>query len=432
MKKPIWTEHVKLPEFPKLNGDRKTDVLIVGGGMCGILCAYFLKAAGVDCVLVEADRIGMGVTAHTTAKLTSQHGLIYHQLIKRMGRERARMYLQANEEALAKYRELAQNIACDFEEKAAYTYSLKDRRAIEDEVWALNIMGFPAEFVEETRLPFEIKGAVKFENQAQFHPLKFMAGIAGGLEIYEDTFVREIEGKRVVTDGGSITADRVIVATHFPFLNTHGSYFLKLYQHRSYVIALENAPDYNGMYVDEAAKGMSFRNYGEFLLVGGGDHRTGKQGGSWDELRKFAANYYPASLERYCWATQDCMSLDGVPYIGHYSARTPNLYVASGFQKWGMTSSMDSALLLTDMILGKENKWGEVYSPSRSMLKKQLLINGGEAVMNLLTPSAKRCQHMGCALKWNRNEHTWDCPCHGSRFEEDGKLINNPAMKDIE
>lgn len=181
------------------------------------------------------------------------------------------------------------------------------------------------------------------------------------------------------------------------------------------------------MYVDEAEKGLSFRNYGELLLLGGGDHRTGKGGGNWDELRRFAAKQYPSAQEQYAWATQDCMTLDSVPYIGHYSKHTPNLYVATGFNKWGMTSSMVSAMILTDLVLDKQNEFAPVFSPHRSMLKTQLLINGAEAVANLLSPNQKRCPHMGCALKWNSPEHTWDCPCHGSRFEQDGTLIDNPA-----
>ena len=274
-------------------------------------------------------------------------------------------------------------------------------------------------------------GALKFPNQAQFHPLKFVSAISKDLHIYEHTPVRELANTTAVTDHGKISAKKIIVATHFPFLNKHGSYFLKLYQHRSYVIALENAPDVGGMYVDEAQKGMSFRNYRNLLLIGGGDHRTGKRGGGWEELRDFAARHYPGAEEKYSWATQDCMSLDGVPYIGPYSASTSNLYVATGFNKWGMTSSMVAAMILSDLVQGKENPYADVFSPSRTILRPQLAVNGFEAIVNLLTPSARRCPHLGCALKWNSTEHSWDCPCHGSRFTEDGKLIDNPATGDL-
>ena len=223
----------------------------------------------------------------------------------------------------------------------------------------------------------------------------------------------------------------MIAATHFPFLNKHGAYFLKLYQHRSYVMALKNVSDVRGMYVDEAQEGMSFRNARDLLLVGGGGHRTGKRGGAWRELREFARRYYPGATEKYQWATQDCMSLDGVPYIGPYSSSTSNLYVATGFNKWGMTSSMVSAMLLSDLVQGKTNPFAEVFSPSRTVLRPQLVVNGFEAAVGLLAPTTKRCPHMGCALKWNSQEHTWDCPCHGSRFTKKGKCIDNPATGDL-
>lgn len=427
----LWTETAELPRFEQLKKDIRTDVLIIGGGMAGILCAYRLKQAGVDCVLAEASRICSGITKNTTAKLTLQHGLLYQKLIDRFGTERAKMYLEANQAALAEYRSICRKIDCGFEEKDAFTYSLNDRKKIEKELAALERLGFEAELAESLPLPFETAGAVRFRNQAQFHPLKFISAIVKGLPIYENTRVQELTEHTVVTANGRITADKMIVATHFPFINKHGSYFLKMYQHRSYVIALENAPDVGGMYVDEADKGMSFRNAENLLLLGGGDHRTGKQGGNWAELEDFAGSHYPEACEKYHWATQDCMTLDGVPYIGRYSKRTPDFYVATGFNKWGMTSSMVSARILTDMITGRKNPYAPVFSPSRSILHPQLAVNAFESAVNLLTPSSKRCPHLGCALKWNPQEHSWDCPCHGSRFTQNGKIIDNPATGDL-
>ena len=427
----LWTETAELPRFEQLKKDIRTDVLIIGGGMAGILCAYRLKQAGVDCVLAEASRICSGITKNTTAKLTLQHGLLYQKLIDRFGTERAKMYLEANQAALAEYRSICRKINCGFEEKDAFTYSLNDRKKIEKELAALERLGFEAELAESLPLPFETAGAVRFRNQAQFHPLKFISAIVKGLPIYENTRVQELTEHTAVTANGRITADKMVVATHFPFINKHGSYFLKMYQHRSYVIALENAPDVGGMYVDEADKGMSFRNAENLLLLGGGDHRTGKQGGNWAELEDFAGRHYSEACEKYRWATQDCMTLDGVPYIGRYSKRTPDFYVATGFNKWGMTSSMVSARILTDMITGRKNPYAPVFSPSRSILHPQLAVNAFESAVNLLTPSSKRCPHLGCALKWNPQEHSWDCPCHGSRFTEEGKIIDNPATGDL-
>ena len=427
----LWEQTWEHPGFPALDGDLSTDVLIIGGGMAGVLCAYLLHRAGVDYALVGAGTLCGGITRNTTAKITSQHGLIYDKLIRKFGVERAGQYLSAQEAALQSYRELCQTVDCGFEEKDAYVYSLDDRRKLERELNALEKLGFPGEFADRLPLPFPVAGAVRFPRQAQFHPLKFVAAITKGLHIYEHTAVRELAGTTAVADHGKIRAHKIIVATHFPFLNKHGSYFLKLYQHRSYVIALENAPDVAGMYVDEARTGMSFRNYGSLLLLGGGGHRTGKEGGGWRELREFAGRHYPHAVEKFHWATQDCMSLDGVPYIGPYSASTSGLYVATGFNKWGMTSSMVAAMVLCDLVQGKESPFGAVFSPSRSILRPQLAANGLEAVVNLLTPATRRCPHLGCALKWNAQEHTWDCPCHGSRFTEDGRLLDNPATGDL-
>ena len=181
------------------------------------------------------------------------------------------------------------------------------------------------------------------------------------------------------------------------------------------------------MYVDEDQKGLSFRSYQNLLLIGGGAHRTGKHGGNWTEVNRYANAFYPDAVLECEWAAQDCMSLDGIPYIGQYSKHTPDLYVATGFNKWGMTSAMVAAMILCDMVQGKQNDFAPVYSPSRSILKPQLVINGMESMVNLLTPTTKRCPHLGCALKWNPAEHSWDCPCHGSRFDEDGALLDNPA-----
>ena len=383
MSQSVWSREVRLPGFEKLHGTVRTDVLIIGGGLCGVLVPYFLKLAGVDYLLVEADTIGSGVTKNTTAKITSQHRLIYDRLLRTKGREAAAAYLWANEKAISEYRRLAAQIDCDFEDRDSFVYTLSDIAKIEAEVTAVNALGVPAEFTEHVPLPLDVRGAIMFPHQAQFHPLKFLAGIATGLNIREHTFIRDLAPHRAWSDDAEISADKIIVATHFPFLNKHGSYFLKLYQERSYVIALEHAADIGGIYVDEAAEGMSFRNYGELLLVGGGGHRTGKRGGGYEELREFAGACYPNAAERCHWAAQDCMSLDGIPYIGHYCARTPELFVASGFQKWGMTGSMTAARLLCDQVLGIQNEWSGVFSPSRSMITPQLLVNGWGATKNL-------------------------------------------------
>ncbi len=426
----IWNENVKKIKFHPLDGDIKTDVLIIGGGMCGVLCAYMLKEAGVDCVLVEADRICSGITNGTTAKITFQHGLIYDKIIKKYGTHRATQYFESQKKALGKYKTLAENLDCDFRECNSFVYSLTDQAVIEKEVQAMNKIGCKAEFSQTTELPFSVAGAVKVSNQANFNPLKFAYAISKDLNIYENTKVLELKAHMAVTNRGTITASKIIVATHFPFINKHGGYFIKMYQHRSYVIGLENAEAVNDMYVDEANDGLSFRSYGDILLLGGGSHRTGGNGGNWAELERVSEKYYPDASEVCRWATQDCMTLDSMPYIGQYSKSTQGLYVATGFNKWGMTSSMVSAMILTDLVQGRKNEYADVYSPSRTVLHPQLAVNVFESVKGLITPTTPRCPHMGCALKYNKQEHSCDCPCHGSRFDEGGNLINNPATDD--
>ncbi len=426
----IWTQTAKLPCFDTLKGDRKTDVLIIGGGMAGILCAFLLSQAGASVLIVEADQICSGITKNTTAKITAQHGLIYDKLIRTFGISTARCYLEANLEALERYRTLCQTIDCEFEEKDAYVYTRNDPKAIDRELAALDKLGVDAEGATALPLPFPVAGAVRFPRQAQFHPLKFVTAITDGLPIFEHTKVLELAPGRAVTNGGTITAEHIIVATHFPVLNKHGGYFIKLYQDRSYVLALKRAPDVHGMYLDEEETGLSFRNSGELLLLGGGGHRTGKKGGGWRVLEEFAQRHYPNAKIMARWATQDCMTLDGIPYIGAYAKHTSGLYVATGFNKWGMTSSMAAALILTDLIQGRENPYVQVFSPARSVLRPQLAVNGWEAALSLLTPTRPRCPHMGCALHYNPEERSWDCPCHGSRFRPDGSLIDNPAADD--
>ena len=290
----IW-EDIDVPAFPRLAGNAKTDVLIIGGGMAGLLCAHFLQEAGVSCAVAEAGRIGGGITAGTPAKVTSQHGLIYRKLSKRFGIPAAGQYLAANEGAVADFRALCQRIDCDWENQDSFIFSRDDPAVLEKELETLQAIGFPAEFARELPLPFPTAGAVCFPNQGQFHPLKFLAGLAENLTVYENTPVLELAPGGGVTDRGNIQAEKIIVATHFPFLNKHGSYFLKLYQQRSYVLALDTESGIRGMYLDARKNGLSFRQYGSTLLLGGGGHRTGCPGGGWEALEAQAREFYPGA-----------------------------------------------------------------------------------------------------------------------------------------
>lgn len=423
----VW-EETRMPQFSRLQGELRTDVLIVGGGAAGLLTAYELKKSGVDCAVVERYRICGGTTKGTTAKITFQHGLIYRDIAARYGLETAGRYLKANMNAFRRIASLAQKIDCDFKKEDSYIYSRNNRRALELELFVLEKLNYPAVLEECSDLPFATVGAVRFPDQAVFDPLKFFRAIASKLRIYENTHVLDVRGNTVICDGATVYAKKIVIASHFPFIDRVGCYFLKMYQSRSSVIALENATQPNGIFMDENTNGLSFRNYKDLLLIGGGAHRTGEPC-RLAELRAFAEENYPQSVLKYEWSAQDCITLDKIPYIGRYSPFTPDLYVATGFNKWGITSSMAAAVLLRELILKDESEFSDVFDPSRSVFTKQLPKNIVNAAKDLLSINAPRCPHMGCALKRNRAEHSWDCPCHGSRFSKDGKLLEGPANR---
>ena len=426
----VWCQGITKPRFEKLNENKSTDVLIIGGGIAGILCAFKLNQAGIDCILAEAKEICSGTTGNTTAKITLSHGLVYDKMLKRFGEEKSKLYIDAQVKAIREYKSLCADIDCDFENKDSYVYSLCDRAKIEREILALQRLGYAAEFSYADELPISVAGAVRFKNQAEFHPLKFLYGISKDLPIFEHTKIVDLQPNKAKTNQCLINFKRLIIATHFPILNKHGLYPMKLYQHRSYVVALKGAGKIDGMYVDESHKGLSFRSYGDIILLGGGAHRTGKQGGCWQELEDFTKRHYKNAKIVEKWAAQDCMSLDEIPYIGQYSKATPDVYVATGFNKWGITNSLVGANILCDLITGKDVEYKEVFAPSRSLLCPQLAVNAFESVKGLLTPTVPRCPHLGCALKYNRAEHSWDCSCHGSRFSKTGELLDNPATDD--
>ncbi len=412
------------------------DVIVVGAGIAGLLTAYYLRQQGKNVLVLEADEIASGQTERTTAKITSQHDLKYSELIKSVGVEKARLYAQANEAAIREFERLiqTQGIECQFEKTTAYLYSLQNAAMLKDEAEAAVLLGIDAFFTEETELPFQVVGAVGFRNQAQFSPLEFIRHISAGLEILEHTQVITIKGNKVVTKDSVMTADKIVVATHYPIRNVPGFYFLRQHQERSYVLALSDCEKINGMYLGIDEDGLSFRQAGEFLLLGGSSYRTGENtcGGAYDFLVQAARKYYPNCKEETRWAAQDCMPHDGIPFIGKYSMFTPHLYVSTGFQKWGMTSAMIAAMILRDELCGIENPYAKLFSPQRINFRagiRNFLRDVGVSVKGILKGLIRkpRCPHMGCELVWNPDEKSWDCPCHGSRFDESGKLLDNPA-----
>ncbi|MDY3845919.1 MAG: FAD-dependent oxidoreductase [Eubacteriales bacterium] len=427
----LWTDGVSPEPGQKLSGDVHTEVCIIGGGMAGILCAARLTECGIDNVVVEASYVGGGITKGTTAVLTAQHDVLYQNIVRMYDKERAWQYLHANLDALQRFRQMSKDIDCEFETYPSVMYSMTGKDNLKKEAELLKELGFDAVYTTDPKLPFSVKDAVVYPNMAQFHPLRFLYAVAKRLKIYTNSFVKKLEGTTAYTEQGKIIAEKIIVATHFPFINRHGLYFMKEYQKRSYVIAYENAPLFSCT-AEDAGEGFYFRNYRNLLLIGGGDHRTGKKGGGYAAVEEFARRHFPSAREVYRWSNQDCVTLDGIPYIGQYSHAMPHVYVATGFNLWGMTTSMAAADILCDMISGKENPYASVFATNRSIWHPQLFCNFGETLADFAFPTVKRCPHLGCALRYNAAEHSWDCPCHGSRFDENGELIENPAMRNAD
>ena len=472
----IWSRTTEIPPRRPLPGDVTADAAVIGAGMAGILTAFLLSRRGISVIVLEADRIAGGQTKNTTAKITSQHGLFYQKLIRTAGKERARLYASANESAVEEFETLIreEQIHCHFKRLPSYLYSRDPARQadLEREARAASALGIRACFTGQTGLPFETVGAVRFENQAQFHPLAFIKHLSQKVTVYEGTRVLKVKKHMIFTDRGTVNAGHVIFASHYPFLNLPGMFFARQHQDRSYVLCLDHPDKLDGMFYSVDKDGLSLRWIPGALLLGGSSHRTGKNtaGGEYQRLKKAAKQYYPDSRIIARWSAQDCMPHDDIPFIGRYSVFRPYWYVATGFKKWGMTSSMLSAMIIRDLICGLESPYAKLFCPQRFHIRASLpslLADLGESVVSLtkgafhlplravdlkeghggiiriglkryacykdekgiLHKTSARCPHLGCELKWNPAERTWDCPCHGSRFDYDGNLIDNPAQK---
>ncbi|MBQ2330246.1 MAG: FAD-binding oxidoreductase, partial [Oscillospiraceae bacterium] len=334
--KSIWSETCDIPQREPLRGDTETEIAVIGAGMAGILIASALQREGRQVAVFEAKRIASGQTRNTTAKITAQHGLFAERLIKTLGEERAKKYAEANLAAIEAYRKLIaeENIDCDFSNESAFVYG-DDESLLENEAKAQAALGLATYLVSNPDVPGGAKAAVRADGQAQFHPLKFLKAISEPLTIYENTPVISVDGGELQTARGRVRAEKVAFACHYPFINFPGMYFARMHQERSYVLALENASIPGGMWIGAGDGGYSFRKYGDLVLFGGEGHRTGENsvGGKYEALRKRASGFFQNSRVKTYWSAQDCITADGVPYIGRYSDSTPNWYVATGFQK---------------------------------------------------------------------------------------------------
>lgn len=492
--KSFWIASTGRTNYPKLEEDIEVDLAIVGGGMVGISTAYQLRESGLDIGILDAGGILMSTTAHTTAKITSQHGLIYQKIKSKFNKDMAEGYAKANEFAIELVEKIItkHKIDCDFERQAAYIYTQEDKyiKKIEKETDLAISLGLPASYLDDIPLNIPIKAAMRFDDQAQFHPRKFLLALADiihqdGIKIYEHSRVIGLEedGESFIlltSQGKRVKANKVIIASHYPFYNKESIYFARLYVERSYVLALKANEKYpGGMYISAEDPVRSLRaqdsNEGQLIFVIGEKHKTGQGEDTnihYENLIDFAQGLFTIEDIPYRWSTQDCMTMDNLPYIGQYSKDYPNLYIATGFQKWGMTNSMVASILLKDLITKGESPWQQVYDPSRksvaasakdfvveninvagqlidgklSKLPDQIKIKPGEGQTfkykgerigafrddrGKLHFVDTTCTHLGCELNWNSAERSWDCPCHGSRFTYEGKIIQGPAVKDL-
>lgn len=492
----FWIEStINKGNFKPLDKDLSCDVCIIGAGMFGLTTAYYLSKKGLNVVVLDKFNIGTKVSGHTTAKITSQHGLIYDYLIQSFGADIAKKYLYANEDAIKNIKEIVntEKIDCDLTTQSNFVYTTKpdDLEIIKKEVNAVNTLGFSTQFVEHTCLPFEVKGAIMFPNQAMFHPRKYMHGLCNCIiknngQIFTNTLVTDVKQDenyyKTYANNYVVISKYVVIASHYPFINFPGFYFTKMYQETSYIIGVDTKTDlFDGMYITSSSPTYSFRtvkqNNKDILLIAGANHKTGSDDvtyfSTYDLLEQKAKELYPKSEVLFRWSTRDCITLDKIPYIGEFSSLMPNMYVGTGFNKWGMTTSNVAANIVADKILGIKNKYEEAFSSTRLKPIKNI-----EEIKNMLKQTATSlvvdklkipdntlkdikndtgkiieidgnkigiyrdasgniyavhptCTHLGCTLSWNNADKTWDCPCHGSRFDYTGRNIYDPAFKNL-
>ncbi len=466
-----------------LSGEVKTDTAIIGGGIAGVLLAYRLQRQGIDTVILEADTAGSGTTGNSTGKITAQHGLIYGRLIREFGEAAAAEYAAVNSAAVAEYETIIQKegIDCDFQRCNAYLYTRGDMAPLRAEVEAAKRLGLDAALADVTKLPFPVKGGLCFFNEARFDPLAFTRGLAAAAEeygavIFEKSRVTAVEDMTVRTENGSVQAKHIAFMCHYPFVNTPGYFFLRMSQNRSFALALSGVPPLSGVYLDVEEGGLSLRSarFGEedVMILSGYDIRNGKNhaGGKYGELLAAARRFWPDCTLLAEWSAEDCRSVDEVPYVGRYSAETPNWYVATGFDKWGFTNAMAAAKRIGDMICGAPLPEQSIFDPGRFKLlpsMKNLASDAGNTVKGLMKEAfslpeetlatlgrgnaaivehegekyavyreengtvhiiSARCPHLGCRLEWNADDKTWECPCHGSVFSVDGEILSGPAV----
>jgi glycine/D-amino acid oxidase-like deaminating enzyme/nitrite reductase/ring-hydroxylating ferredoxin subunit len=482
-----WNDTAPAVRFPQLLGEIHVDVAIVGGGIVGTTTARLLKDRGLKVALVEARKIGEEVTGKSTAKITSQHNVALTTIKRKFGEDGARLYAAANEAGLARIRALAAEhaIACDLESAEAFVFTQDEDQvsALEDEVKLARELGLPASLTKETGLPFDVLQAMKWERQARFHPVKYVKGLAAtipgeGCHVFEESQVIDWDPDRIATDAGTIKAKHVVMATHLP-LGQIGLFYAEAQPRMDPVIMgrIEAARAPKGMFISAETPHKSFRAHVDeagqtWLIVTGMSHKLGDTGAARDNmavLEEFAAETFGVTAD-YRWTNEDYGPIDQVPFVGWSSSIRAAYLVATGFNAWGITNGTAAAMLIADLATGRDNDWLKLYDATRikpiagaaEFVKGNAevaahLVGGylarkphdfdalgpgdaailkidGHNVAGYRDPEGRLhacsavCTHMGCIVGWNGTDRTWDCPCHGSRFALDGKVLHGPAV----
>jgi glycine/D-amino acid oxidase-like deaminating enzyme/nitrite reductase/ring-hydroxylating ferredoxin subunit len=486
----LWLDTVPSTTYSRLEGDVEVDVAVIGGGVAGLTTALLLRRQGARVAVLEAARVGSGVTGCTTAKVTALQSTVYSTIRKRSGAAAGAVYAQASLYGVEQLATLVgeEAIDCELERRDAFTYAARssERSAVVEEASAAGDAGLPVELVDTPDLPYPVYGAVRLANQVQIHPTRYAQGLAaavhgGASYVFEDSRALSVdEGKpcRVRTASGEVRAEHVVVATHYPFLD-RGLYFARLKPQRSYCIAarLGSGSPPQGMSISAGTPTRSLRSSSELLIVGGESHSAGARDATperFQRLEEFARKHWDVDAITHRWSAQDPVHYDHLPVIGPYRPGSSRLWVASGFMKWGFSSATFAAKIISDGIGGRENPWAATFSPTRVSPRSLHEVGqlGAKFTMDLVGDRVKRpdtrttedipagearvvgsgvgrkgvyrdddgdlhavsvrCTHMGCLLRFNGAERSWDCPCHGSRFDVDGAVLEGPAVKPLE
>ena len=443
--KSIWLSGEK-PAHPPLRGKQQAEAVVVGGGLCGVTAALLLAKGGMRVVLLEADRIGFGTSGHSMARATVQHGLVYSRLKEHWGLETAQAYATCQTRALKTMASLVDelNITCGWSLQDASLAAItnEESRLLEKEETAAQTAGLAMSQTSGSRCPLPAQHLLTMPAQAVFNPYAYLLALADtfvllGGRVYENSRVRTINTQSVATETGVVHAPFVIIATHFPIINFPGWYFLRARQMRSYVAAAGGIHNYDGMYQFIAEGGFSLRKADGMTLLSNAIYPCGRQTDVDHDvlLRSQIEENFPKAKIIASWHGQDVYSADGLPFAGPYSRRTPNHFVVAGFSQWGITNSMAAAQTVTSRILGDIMPESEIFDPARTMKYSMrgivaTFIKTAVVHLNgLSNKQAPKCTHMGCRLRYVPSTNSWDCPCHGSRFDSIGRVKNGPAVR---